>query len=77
MNKTRRKAIDDILAKLEELAPRVEDLASEEREAFDAMPESLQSGDRGQSSEAAADELEDAFASLEEAVVYLRNASEA
>ena len=56
MNKDRRARIEKIKEALEDLRGQIEDLQSEERDAFDAMPESLQQSDRGQASEAAADE---------------------
>ena len=57
MNKDRRARIEKIKEALEDLRGQIEDLQSEERDAFDAMPESLQQSDRGQASEAAADAL--------------------
>lgn len=48
MNKARRKEIAAIVAELEGLKDRLETIASDEREAFDNMPESLQESERGQ-----------------------------
>ena len=55
MNKIRRKALAEIITKLEELenlrseiAERLEAVMDEEQEALDNMPESLQESERGQ-----------------------------
>lgn len=71
VNKDRRKAIDaiklqiaDMQMRCEQLAQEVLDLAAEEQEYFDNMPESLQGTDRGQAAEQAISELEDVASSL-------------
>jgi hypothetical protein len=46
-------------------------MSDEEREKFDNMPEGLQQGERGQSIEEAADALESAVSSIEEALDHL------
>jgi uncharacterized coiled-coil DUF342 family protein len=76
MNNARRDQIAKIKETLEDLRGKIEDLQSEEQEAFDNMPESLQQGDRGQASEAAAEALQSALDSVDEAVGYLETASE-
>lgn len=76
MNKDRRNQIAKIKEALEELRGKIEDLQSEEQEAFDAMPESLQQSDRGQASEAAAEALQSAYDSADEAINYLETAGE-
>jgi hypothetical protein len=67
MNKAQRQRIDEMLRKLEpmleDLEPLKEELstlASEERDKFDNMPESLQGGEKGQAIDEAATELESA-----------------
>lgn len=72
MNKDRRKAIAAIIAKIEEAAAALEEVKSEletvkdeEREYYEGMPESIQSGTRGEAADAAATALEEAFDSLE------------
>ncbi len=86
MNNARRKQIADIIGKLQEidlesLASEVRELADEEQEAFDNMPEGLQQSERGQASEAAAGALSEAADALDnfdisEIVGYLEQASE-
>ena len=68
MNKKRRKQIQDAIIKLESL---VQDILDEEVEAFENMPESLQSSDNGIASEEAQDNLDAALDALEEAISYL------
>ena len=68
MNKKRRKQIQDAIIKLESL---VQDILDEEVEAFENMPESLQSSDNGIASEEAQDNLDAAIDALEEAISYL------
>lgn len=76
MNKSRRDQIAKIKEALEELRGKIEDLQSEEQDAFDSMPESLQQGERGQASEAAAEALQSAYDSADEAINYLESAAE-
>jgi predicted RNase H-like nuclease (RuvC/YqgF family) len=76
VNKSRRDQIAKIKEALEELRGKIEDLQSEEQDAFDAMPESLQQSDRGQASEAAAEALQSAYDSADEAINYLEAAAE-
>jgi septal ring factor EnvC (AmiA/AmiB activator) len=57
MNAERRKELDKLIPMAEDLAARVREIADEEREAFDAMPEGAQQGDKGQTIEQNADDL--------------------
>lgn len=73
MNKSRRKelgrAIDllsEIKDKLEEAKSIVEQAATEERDYYDNMPESMQQGDKGSDADQAASNLEEVQNSLEE-----------
>lgn len=68
MNNKRRKEIIDIIRKIENL---VENVLSEEQDAFDNMPESLQCSYNGSISEDAQSSLESAIDCLEEAISYL------
>lgn len=51
----------------EEAIGRIEAIRDDERDAFDNMPESLQDGERGQTSEEAQSALEEALSALEDA----------
>lgn len=73
MNKDRRIALRLVLTALseaktqfEEAKAALETCKDEEREYYDNMPESLQNGDKGQTADAAATNLEEAFDALDE-----------
>ena len=66
MNKSRRKKLGEIIDKLEYLREDLDAVASEERECYDNLPESLQESVRGCAMEEAADELEDICSELDE-----------
>ena len=58
MNKQRRKWLEDVIAKIEAAQSEVQNIAEEERESFDNIPEGLQEGERGQTISENADDLE-------------------
>lgn len=66
MNKARRKKLGEIIDQLENLREDLDAVASEERDAYDNLPESLQESDRGCAMEEAADELDDICGELDE-----------
>ena len=68
MNKERRKQIRDAISKIESL---VQCILDAEQEAFENMPESLQTSDNGMVSEEAQESLEAAIEALEEAISCL------
>lgn len=76
MNKERRKAIEEIASQIEAMKDAIENLTQEEQDYFDAMPESFQSGDKGQAAEQAISALEEAANYLDSAIVELSAASE-
>lgn len=63
MNKERRRRLSGICNMLEELI-------SEEQEAFDNLPESLQCSEKGESMEQNMDAIGDALGALEELMNY-------
>ena len=72
MNVSQRKTIEEIKTKLETLKSQAEEIggelqqmADDEREKFYNMPEGLQSGEKGQAIETAADALGEAASALE------------
>ena len=75
MNKDRRNKIDLLRSRLEEIMEQINELAEEERDAFDNLPESIQESERGENMENAFDNLDSAVASIEEAVDYLTEAA--
>lgn len=68
MNNTRRKEIDKAIGMLEEAKSILENVASEERDAYDNMSENLKGGERGETMERCADALDEAVSSLDEIV---------
>lgn len=87
MNNERRKDIaraksrlEEIQIQIDELIGDIENIRDAEQGAFDAMPESFQEGDRGQTIQEAIDGLENALSELEgmgltDAGDYLENAA--
>lgn len=74
MNKVRRKSIDTLMARLEDLRLDVEYLQEEEQEAFNNIPESLQESEKGEKIQESIDALEEALSNLEEALENLDTA---
>ena len=74
MNKQRREALAKQIAPLEEVKSQLDDLLSEEQEAFDNMPESIQCSEKGEASSNAIGEIESAISSIEEAISNIENA---
>lgn len=68
MNNARRKAIAKIAEKLDDLKFEFEALKDEEQEAFDNMPEGIQSSERGEAMETIIYNMEEVLESLESAV---------
>ena len=66
MNKARRKKLGAIIDQLKYLREDLDAVASEERDAYDNLPESLKESDRGTAMEEAADELDDICSEMEE-----------
>lgn len=82
MNKDRRKALSALADELNGLHGKIDDIRSqaetlrdEEQDYFDAMPENLQQGDRGQTAEEAIGYIESAVNALDEALSQLNDAS--
>lgn len=74
MNKARRKQIEKIIARLEDLKSSLESIRedfegiqSDEQEAFDNIPENLQDSERYETAAAAVDALDSAEGGFEEA----------
>lgn len=76
MNKARRKAIREIVAKLETLRDEVESLRDEEQDYYDNMPESFQDGEKGQAASTAIEYMESASGYIDNAIEELGCAEE-
>lgn len=74
MNKKRRASIRKIHDKLSELMESIEQLKYEEQEAFDNLPDSVKESDRGSVMIEAADNLDYASGSIEDAIAQLEAA---
>ena len=68
MNKARRKVIEDLKARLEEIKSELEFVQEQEQEAFDNLPESLQGAERGQQMETYIDNMAYAVSNIEDAM---------
>lgn len=76
MNKQRRKDIEVLSSKLEDLKSEIENLQEEETGYLDNMPESFQGGEKGDKAQEAIDNLENAASSLQDVIDYLTSAVE-
>jgi molecular chaperone GrpE (heat shock protein) len=76
MNNTRRKAIQSLLARLEDLKDELSALQEEEEDYRDNMPENQQWSERYEKADAACDNLSSAVDSLEEAIGCMEEAQE-
>lgn len=71
MNKERRKSIERIVDTLNEIQADLTSIRGDEEEAYDNLPEGIQSSERGDSMQEAIDAMDDADGSLQEAIDYL------
>ena len=76
MNKLRRADLAEAFNLLDQAKGIVESAASDERDAFDNLPEGFQDSDRGQSMEQAADALDEATEAFAEVVDQINTATE-
>lgn len=66
MNKKRRKALEEIIGKLEELKEEIEAIQEEEQEAYDNIPESLNDTDRANQMYENIDALEEVASNIQD-----------
>lgn len=71
MNVTRRARISAVIQKLGDCKSEIEEIKDEEQEAYDSMPESLQTGERGEASQTALEALQLAEDDTEGAITQL------
>jgi hypothetical protein len=74
MNAERRKELDKVFGLIEEAKSILENVAGEEQDAFDNLPEGLQQAERGQAMEEAVSALNDAEGELENALANIETA---
>lgn len=65
MNKERRQELLDVASSLADAMDRLSEIRDEEQEAYDNMPEGLQSGDRGQLMQEAIDTMDEWSSEIE------------
>lgn len=71
MNKARRKQIGEVINNIEAIQNTLDNILNDELDAYDSMPEGLQSSENGMISEDAQESLECAINTLEEAIMSL------
>lgn len=76
MNNTRRKQLNELISKIEDVKVELESIVADEEEYRDNMPESLQESERYQKSEDASGSMEEAMELLDEAIEKLEEAKE-
>lgn len=76
MNKARRKALDEVISKIEEAKELLENLQAEEEEYRDNMPKNLQGSERYEAADAAVDNMSSAVDALDEAISSIESAQE-
>lgn len=76
MNKERRKRIETIHDKFQDLFKEVEEIKEEEQTSFDNIPENLQEGENATKSASAIDELDDVITGLDDLLCALIKAQE-
>lgn len=75
MNNERRKEIATAISMIEEAKSILEQCQADEQDYFDNMPENMQSGDKGQLAEQAANDLQEAVDSLDNVIDSANNAA--
>lgn len=68
MNKSRRKQLSEITEQIEALKQQLEEIRDQEQDAFDNMPEGIQSAANGQKMEEAVSLIESIIDGLEETI---------
>ena len=76
MNKERRKALQSIVDRLTELGEELAAIRDEEQEAYENLPEGIQSSERGEMMDAAIGYLDEAFDGIESIIENIESAAE-
>ncbi len=76
MNKIRRKALNEVLAKIKEASGQLESIMNDEEEYRDNMPENLQGSERYDIADAACDAMQEALENLEDAISNVESVQE-
>jgi predicted nucleic acid-binding Zn-ribbon protein len=76
LNKIRRNEVNNLITQLEEVKEHIEQVASDEQDYMDGMPENLQESEKYTKAEEAVSYLEEAAESIEDAIERLGSAIE-
>lgn len=76
MNNMRRSKLDEIASKLEDIQYELYSVSSEEEEYYDNMPESIQSGEKGDRALEVINMIEEAGCSFDDLLDTIRSAAE-
>jgi hypothetical protein len=76
MNAKRRKWLEKIISQLEDLQQEVQEMAGQERECFENLPDGLQESERGETMEENADDLDETDTDFESLLDTLRTVAE-
>ena len=74
MNNARRKVLNSIIARLEDLQTDLQGVLDEEQGAYDALPEGLQASERGEAMETAIDNMAEAVDAFEDLASLIQEA---
>ena len=72
MNKARRNKLDEIVSEIQAALEKLEDVAAEEENAYDNMPESLQESERGEQMCEYIDTMDEAASCLDAVIADLQ-----
>lgn len=73
MNKLKRKEIQSIIERLEDIKSDIEAIQEEEQDCYDNLPEGIQDSERGEAISENADDLESASSDLEDIISNLQD----
>lgn len=75
MNNARRKVLYSIIERLEDLQTDLQDILDQEEESYNNLPEGLQESERGETMEAAIDNMAEAVDAFEDLASLLHEAT--
>lgn len=76
MNAKRRKQIEKLSAKLEELMADLEAIQEEEQECFDNLPENFQYGEKGDRMQECIDTMDDVLSGIQDCIDWLNDVTD-
>jgi flagellar biosynthesis chaperone FliJ len=76
MNKLRRKQLDEIIAKIQDISEELESVMNDEEEYRDNMPENLQGSEKYEMADSACGSMQEAIDQLDEAITNIESSQE-